>query len=239
MALKVIHISDTHGKHTKINWTFDPSNADVIIHSGDFSNIGEEAGVRDFFKWFSKLNIPYKIVIPGNHDKSFDPKFWGDKAPAEDTYRHLYRQAEHFTKEIIDEYRQNPNHYFLNHEACEIEGIKFFGSPWSAEFHSRYWGFNIPRGEESEKLYATVPDDIQVLITHGPPFGKLDMVDSGLRVGCEALGNRIKVIKPKYHLFGHIHEDYGQSFDGDTYYLNSSIMNLRYQPVNLPQIFHL
>jgi Icc-related predicted phosphoesterase len=237
--MRIIHISDTHGKHTKIKWPFDPSNADVIIHSGDFSNVGEEHGVRDFFKWFSGLNIPYKIVIPGNHDKSFDPKFWADKAPAEDAYRHLYRQAEHFTKEIVEEFRQNPNHYFLNHEGCEIEGVKFFGSPWSCEFHPRYWAFNIPRGEASKELYATLPDVIDVLITHGPSFERLDEVISGLRVGCEELAKRIKEIKPKYHLFGHIHEAYGVSFDGDTYYLNSSIMNLQYFPTNLPQIFEL
>ena len=238
--MKIIHLSDTHSKHRQVKWNFDPANADVIIASGDLSNIGEEKELRDFFKWFTELPVKYKIAIAGNHDKAFDPKFWHDGGLDSDTHKRWIVGCEDYSKKIIEEFTSNENHFFLNHESCEIEGVKFFGSPWSADFHSQYWAFNIPRGEESKKLYTQIPAGTNVLITHGPPFERLDITErGGYRVGCEELAARIKEIKPQAHLFGHIHEGYGHSFDGDTLYLNSSIMTIGYFPINKPQVFEL
>lgn len=225
--MKVIHISDTHNKHNQIYWPFNLSDADMIIHSGDFSGVGAKYELENFFYWFQNLPIKYKIVIAGNHDKCFDSKFWG-----------VNSNMEEYSKDIIKEFTKNENNFFLMNETIEIEGINIYGSPWSKWFHGDNWGFNIPLGTD-EEFYSKLPNKIDILVTHAPPLGKLDRTNNGNYAGCESLLNKVKQIKPKYHLFGHIHEGAGETFDGDTIYLNSSIMNFLYEPVNSPQIFEI
>ncbi|MEO6304823.1 MAG: metallophosphatase domain-containing protein [Bacteroidia bacterium] len=226
--MRVIHISDTHTKHKLIAWNFDPANADMIIHSGDFTGIGSKYEVDDFFDWYSKLPIQYKVVVAGNHDKCFDAKFWEGNI-----------SVENYAKEAIKNFTAlDAMHFYLQDSMAVIEGIKIYGSPWSKWFHGHNWAFNTELGTE-EEFYSKLPDNIDILVTHGPPFGKLDYTNSCDYAGCEALLKRVKQIKPKYHLFGHIHEGYGETFDGDTTYLNSSIMNYHYEPVNKPQVFEI
>lgn len=238
--MRIIHISDTHSKHHLINWTSDLSNADMIIHSGDFTNVGEEKDLISFFDWFSKLPCKYKVCIAGNHDKSLDEKFWYDKALLHDGHRNKIKGCEVWAPEIIKNFNAVENQYYLNHEAVTIEGIKIFGSPWSAAFHADYWAFNaLKNGIIAQKLYDQIPDDTGILITHGPSFGNLDRTMTGINCGDEILLEKILKIKPKFCLTGHIHEEYGQkTVDGITF-INSSIMTLGYEPINLPQIFEI
>jgi Icc-related predicted phosphoesterase len=80
-----------------------------------------------------------------------------------------------------------------------------------------------------------IPMDTDILITHGPPMGKLDYVRyDNLNVGCEDLLTRIQEVKPKIHVFGHIHEGYGYVFDGTTHYINAAVLNGRYEYRNKP-----
>lgn len=237
--MKCIHLSDSHAAHKNINWTFDPRNADVIIHSGDFSDVGEKHQVRDFLNWFKNLPVKHKILIAGNHDKSFDEKFWNNKGVSTDRYRDRIIGAEEWAPKLIKDFQRKEGCYFLNHSSVTIDGIKFFGSPWTKSFHPLYWAFNIDEGPECLELWSQVPDDTDVLITHGPAYGKLDLTESGHYAGSQILLDRILMVKPKFHLFGHIHERYGRISDDNTEFLNSSIMTLDYQPNNKPQVFEI
>jgi hypothetical protein len=111
--------------------------------------------------------------------------------------------------------------------------IKIWGSPWQPEFHN--WAFNLPRGEKLKEKWDMIPTDVDILVTHGPAFGKLDFVPyDRVNVGCEDLLSRIQEIKPKIHLCGHIHEGFGYVFDGNTHYINAAVLNGRYEFRNKP-----
>ena len=214
--MKVLCISDTHGKHDEIpsNW-LEP--ADIIIHAGDISNVGRQHEIEDFCYWFSGLDqYKYKIFIAGNHD-------WG------------------FQKNPIDStrlVRDFGNLIYLEDSGVEIEGVKFYGSPWQPEFCN--WAFNLPRnGIRLAEKWNAIPDDTDVLITHGPAFGRLDRVPGSIRVGCELLAERLKSLKVKKLICGHIHDSYGESFDDWVHYINTATLNERYEVQNKPIIFEI
>ena len=106
--------------------------------------------------------------------------------------------------------------------------VKVWGSPWQPEFYN--WAFNLPRkGEELKNKWDLIPSDIDILITHGPSFGKVDKVIGQYdNLGCELLTERIQTIKPKIHVCGHIHSGYGYVFDGQTHYINASVLDENY-----------
>ena len=116
----------------------------------------------------------------------------------------------------------------------EIDGIKIWGSPWQPEFCN--WAFNLPRnGWQLAEKWNFIPENIDILITHCPSFGNLDIVIGREdNLGCELLTERIKIVKPKIHIFGHIHSGYGYKFDGVTHHFNASVLNERYEYTNKP-----
>lgn len=225
--MKIIHISDTHAMHYRIKWPYDPKKADVIVHSGDFSDIGEERQVKDFLKWFSSIEGPTKILIAGNHDISFDPD------------RNGLNALPIWLVEEIDKFenRSGSRNYYLNNSGCEVDGIKFWGSPVTPWFYGDYWAFNKHRGEEIKAIWDLVSRETQVLITHGPAFTHVDWLTREARyLGCEDLGKRIASVKPILHLCGHIHDGYGWEHATDSIFINSAICNEAYSPVNLPHV---
>lgn len=116
-----------------------------------------------------------------------------------------------------------------------IEGIKLWGSPWQPWFFD--WAFNLQRGPEIARKWDLIPDDIHVLATHGPPHGVLDKTSRRppQSVGCEALLERVAALPVlKLHVFGHIHEGYGTLVRGGCTFVNASICDVRYSPVNSP-----
>jgi Icc-related predicted phosphoesterase len=88
-------------------------------------------------------------------------------------------------------------------------------------------------------VWAKIPDQVDVLITHGPPANILDLTFLGQHVGCPQLLQRIKQIKPRLHVFGHIHEGYGREEQDSTIFVNASTCNLRYKPSQPPIIVDL
>jgi len=126
-------------------------------------------------------------------------------------------------KEVAEQYLADKDIIYLNDTGTTIEGLKIWGSPVQPEFFN--WAFNRERGEDICKHWDLIPDDTDILITHGPAFGILDRVLEGEYVGCSDLLKKIKQIKPKIHAFGHIHEAYGQCEEDGTTFINACNVN--------------
>lgn len=203
--MKIVFISDTHGLHNEI----EIPNGDMLIHAGDISSRGKEHEIDDFLDWFSNQPHKYKIFIAGNHDFFFEKmnaKYIETKIP----------------KNII----------YLNDSGIEIENFKIWGSPIQPEFYD--WAFNRNRGSAIKKHWDLIPLNTDLLITHGPPLNILDKTISGDFVGCEDLLTAVNRIKPKIHVFGHIHEDYGVLKTNNTTFINASVLDVRYRNANNP-----
>ncbi len=184
---------------------------DILLHAGDLTNHGELPDVEHFNGWLGRLPHRHKVVIAGNHDFCFEH---------DPSARKLFTNA-----------------YYLQDEMLELEGLKIYGSPWQPRFCD--WAFNVDRGPKLAAIWAQIPDDTDVLITHGPPLGQLDVTYDGRAVGCEDLRDRLRAVRPRLHLFGHIHESYGLARDEHTIYANASICTLRYKPTNAPLVVDL
>jgi Icc-related predicted phosphoesterase len=129
---------------------------------------------------------------------------------------------------------------YLEHSSVEIEGNVIFGSAYTPEFGG--WAYNVPRGQPLKEKWAQIPDNTNILITHGPPMGILDVVPNPprKRAGCQDLYNRIQELKQlKLHVFGHLHMNHGYIKVNDITYINASICTEEYKPINEPIIFHL
>lgn len=130
------------------------------------------------------------------------------------------------------------NCIYLEDSACEVEGFKIWGSPWQPEFYD--WAFNLPIGDRLAAKWDLIPSDTDILITHGPPKHVLDLTTTNVSTGCPDLLSTIqKRVKPKLHVFGHIHESYGVDTDGTTVYANASTCTFRYRPTNPALVFDI
>lgn len=216
--LKILLFSDTHGKHDELKIE---GEYDIAFFSGDAGTYRDpyqnESSILDFIEWYSSLaNIKHKVWIAGNHCTSIEHGLIDTKKLSEE-------------KGLI----------YLQHESIEIEGLKIFGSPYTPRF-GYGWAFNVDRGESMKRYWSEIPDDTEFLIVHGPPYGILDAVMSGERVGCEDMIERINNLKNlKLVQYGHIHEDYGHELIDDVHYINASVLNLRYELQNNPFIFEV
>ncbi|KAI6657771.1 Metallophosphoesterase domain-containing protein 1-like [Oopsacas minuta] len=192
---RFVCISDTHSHTDKLKV---PS-GDVLIHAGDFSNIGHKEDVVKFNSFLGSLPHRYKVVIAGNHDLSLD---------TEEYPKTLWMRFSHKTKLDSNEMKSLiSNGLYLEDFGCELLGFKIYGSPWQPEFFS--WGFNLKRGQPLLDKWNKIPDNVDILITHGPPIGHGDLCNHGGRAGCVELLSTIQNrVKPKVHVFGHIHEGY-------------------------------
>ncbi len=223
----VTFISDTHGKHNQI--TQDLKGGDLLIHSGDISSMGYHYELTAFYEWFDSIpNYTTKVFIAGNHD-------WGFL----DAHRYiLYKEAKmpQRTQELIDSY---PNIHYLQDQALQVAienelTINLYGSPWQPAFNN--WAFNSPRnGDQLKEIWDNIPNNTDILITHGPAYGYLDQVlGRSENLGCELLAERIKTLKPKIHVCGHIHSGHGYTYDKDTHFINASVLNESYNYANRP-----
>lgn len=218
--MKLLHISDTHGSHSALDETIkmlvETNDIDVVIHSGDFMRHSMKyMDYESFIEWFKSLPIEHKILVPGNHD------MWCEQLEFDQEFR----------KAVVPD-----DVHLLINESVEIEGVIFWGSPYTPEFFD--WGFQL-YGTDGYDLWKEIPENTDVLITHGPSMGVLDMLPTGVFVGCPFLAQRIDELEIKAHLFGHIHDAYGLSHEATYVAANSAIMNEEYKPVNQPQIIEL
>jgi Icc-related predicted phosphoesterase len=223
--LSLLHFSDTHGKHLKMYYRLQKP-VDIVVCSGDFTNVGSKHEVEDFFEWINRFPAHHKVVIAGNHDLCFDPNRGFNSGVCQDWVK----------EEILHFEMAGSGNYYLENSGCDIYGVNFWGSPITPWFHGEHWAFNKHRtDEEAGEAWKKIPEDTDVLITHGPPAYKLDYTDiDKIYVGCEHLAWHVNKVEPLLHLFGHIHESHGYAYDTHTHYFNGSVLNLQYQMTNEP-----
>lgn len=208
--ITITTISDTHGQHTKV----DVGSGDLIIHAGDCTPMGKMEDIETFLRWYGDLDFDKKILVAGNHDWDFEklPKY-------------------------CDELCKNYGVTLLNDSGIKYNGLHIWGSPVQPEFFN--WAFNRSRSTAAATKkhpfighhWDKIPKNTDILITHGPAGGVLDLTQEGNTAGCWLLRNKIAEIKPVLHVCGHIHEARGVFVDpsGPTTYVNASSLDRRYE----------
>lgn len=213
--MRITFISDTHIKHSRLQLP----GGDLLIHAGDSMNTGYYAEeLKPFLSWFESQRYDECVFIAGNHDRIFET--------------HPESTSE-LVNEFDVEYLEDRHMTYTNFIDREV---KIYGSPWQPEFYN--WAFNLPRcSQDLMRVWNCIPEDVDILVTHGPPQGHLDISGPPYNegdLGCELLRVRVDEIKPKIHVFGHIHGGYGYKFHNGTHFINASVLNEQYEQVNKP-----
>jgi Icc-related predicted phosphoesterase len=212
--MRCIAVSDTHNRAEGVAIP----DGDVLLHAGDLTMKGTARELERAVRWLASLRGRFRaiIAIPGNHD--FGIEEYPDGARA--------RFLDQGITLLID-------------EPFELDGVTFYGSPWQPWFFD--WAYNFPRddgGGFAAQTWAKIPAGTDVVITHGPPHGILDRTERGDHAGCPHLLRELRErVRPKVHLFGHIHEGYGEQRDGETLYVNASTCDFHYAPTQPPIAF--
>ena len=168
---------------------------DLLIHAGDFTFWNHAAKIQDFNDWLGELPHRYKVVIPGNHDRAF--------------------KQDPRCRAMIT------NAVLLINEGVWLCGLNIWGSPVTCD--DAAYGYTTR--EERARLYASIPKDTHILITHGPPYGILDHEPgTDERQGCPELRKAVIRVKPKLHVFGHVHVGYGVMPTKSTLFVNSALL---------------
>lgn len=218
--LKIDAISDLHGHYPKLE------GGDLLIIAGDLTARDQVKEYMSFLRWFNSQNYRKKILIAGNHDNGFVGP-WGDaKGP----------------------FRENKTFYdfdYLLDSGTKFEGLKIWGTPWTKTFpgiNPKCCAFTVDRESELQEKFDLIPNDIDILISHGPPFMILDEVDPAgdgtmFPTGSQMLRMALDRVRPKVLICGHIHEQGGKSLmykhqGPNTMCYNVSYVNEYYKPVN-------
>jgi len=197
--MRLVAVADTH------LFTDDLSvpDGDVFVHAGDLCRSGDLEELTRAAAWVAGLPHRHKVIVAGNHDGAF--------ADHPEAARALFAGC-----------------HYLEDAPLELEGLRFWGSPWQPEFND--WAFNLPRGAPLAAVWNKIPRGLDVLITHGPPAGIGDRSGMDARAGCADLRARVAEIAPRLHLFGHIHQDGGLWREGATVYANVTTWECERRP---------
>lgn len=215
--MKIVCISDTHSQPSLPTLP----KGDVLIHAGDMCLHGNMGEVERTADWLGAIRENYKriIVIAGNHDFVFQ------EHPTE-------------ARRLLE----SRGITYLKDQEVVVDGLRFYGSPWTPPFLE--WAFMKERREIRE-VWGRIPTNTDVLITHGPPFGILDPGLGVPHVGCEELRQQyVDRLEPILHVFGHLHSGYGRVngkflLGRDTEFVNASLVNEAYSPVNKPIVVEI
>lgn len=237
--MKIVHISDTHMQHEKINI---PDNIDLLIFSGDWSVRGSSEDAEIFFNWLKSLIVPRIIFIAGNHELTLD----------EALLDHFFRTRNVKSKEIYkikQLIKELPKHItYLYENSINYMGYNIYGTPWSNMFPRPYmWGFNwLSTQAEKDSCYK-IPKNTNILVTHSPPFDILDYVNY-IHTGSKYLKEKVLNDLPnlKLHCFGHLHQENGSDLNfniekiNNCLFSNGSVLNHNYKQVTyFPKIITL
>jgi hypothetical protein len=199
MSVGVVAVSDLHGRLPSI-----PA-CDLLLLAGDLCPIEDhaEAAQRAFLEgpfreWLAHVPAGAIAAIAGNHDLILER----DPALAS----------------------RLPWTY-LRDSGAELAGLRVWGSPYAVTFGD--WAF-MESDEQLERRFGAIPDGLDVLLVHGPPFRVLDRAARGVDTGSHALRRAILRARPSLGVFGHIHEAHGEAVLGDTRCLNVSLVDRWY-----------
>jgi calcineurin-like phosphoesterase family protein len=180
---------------------------DVLLHAGDLTMGGQPREVAEAADFLRALPHRHKVVIAGNHD-------------------FLFQDEPAAARRLMD------GLVYLEDSEATVAGLRIWGSPWQPWFYD--WAFNLRRGAPIRAKWDLVPAGIDVLLTHGPPAGHGDRTARGEAVGCADLRAAVRRVRPRWHVFGHIHEGHGTTEEDGTTFVNASVCDVRYRPVNPP-----
>jgi Icc-related predicted phosphoesterase len=180
---------------------------DMLIHAGDVALGGELMEVQRFVNWFRAQPHQYKVFVGGNHDKALEGLG-------------------------LDLFDPGAGITYLNNDTVTLGGLKIWGSP-----ASRTYGHICAFMRDEDRLaylYESIPEDTDIVITHQPPYGLRDAEVDGIPLGSPSLMRAIVRVKPKLHVYGHIHGGYGKSEVYGGYSVNASQLDVTYRKHNPP-----
>lgn len=212
--ITVTHISDTHMSHQDVDDDL-ASGGDLLVHTGDFGAVGNFQELAEFNRWLGTLAFEKIINVAGNHDK-----ICADMG---------YTLA----KDMFT------NSTYLEDCITEYKGLKIYGTPYSKQFG--HWSF-MKVESELDKVWAKIPEGIDILLVHGPAYGILDRVPrgGGTLTGSETLRDHIlNRIKPKVVCHGHIHCHTGVQIVNGIKFSNAAVLDDNYEYANKPNVFSL
>jgi len=221
--MKIVFISDTHNQKPNL------PDGDLLIHCGDLTLYGTPNEVKSSVEWLGRQKDKYKhgvILSPGNHDFLFEENLPGGAHKKGGVI--IVRNPQ-----LAEGICKDNGVMLLNHKAITINGVKIFASPYTIAFCN--WAFNV-KVNDLEAKWAEIPEDVELLVTHGPPWGILDYCPNG-HVGDSLLLNRIVSLQNlKMHAFGHIHESAGYTMRDNKLFLNASVLDGQYLGFNPIQV---
>lgn len=195
--MKIVSISDLHQYFPK-----NLPQGDILTVSGDIcfaARTDYEAQyhhVQIFLAWCESLlkakTFKDIVFVAGNHDGVFQKMMVGIPI-TEHKFRH----------------KLFPHIHYLRDSMAEIDGVKFYGTPWTTEFCN--WAFNATEAQLDVTHYSQIPEGVDVLLTHGPVYGKNDRLGNPVdkwgpeKLGSKALLKHCLRVKPSWVVFGHIH----------------------------------
>jgi Icc-related predicted phosphoesterase len=183
---------------------------DLLIHAGDFTFFNHASKINDFNDWLGELPHRYKVVIPGNHDRAFN--------------------QDPLFREMIT------NAVLLINEGVRLCGLNIWGSPVTCDDDA----YGHAKREERARLYASIPQDTHILVTHGPPYGILDREPGSYRrQGCTELWLAVMRLQPRLHVFGHVHAGYGTFANETTQFVNAALLGWAGDLENLPIVMDI
>lgn len=224
---KVVAISDTHGEHKRLVIP----KCDILIHAGDSTWQGAYRETQDFLYWLKDQPAKHKLLIAGNHELTLD------------------KHHDKFNPHIRDMVTSQDGFIYLENEEVVIDGLKFYGTPWTPWFHN--WAFNArpdadvpfhPGARGLTEVYSGIPEDVNVIICHGPAYDMCDRSNRGdERTGSMEMRHITSQLDHlRLYICGHIHEARGmKSADGGVYYCNVSSLDRDYETINPPIVFQL
>jgi len=231
ISIRVVLISDTHSQHERLGQL---PHGDLLIHAGDFveSRPPKPDEYIKFMDWFASQPHPQKVLISGNRDQLMDTA-----SCLKDEKSLMWMSA------VQDYVTGEPSVTYLQDQATTInvggESVKVWGSPWTAIYGKPGKAFQIARDELGSK-WERIASDTDILVTHSPPRGTLDKNAASSASGCAALAKELSSrLRPRLHVFGHIHEAYGSLESRGTLYVNASSRRPRSKETNPPVVIEL
>jgi Icc-related predicted phosphoesterase len=214
-----VAVSDLH--MTPLSSILKNYTGDFLFIGGDHTYLGRDEEMEFFRAELLKVRPQFRhcIIINGNHEKGWE--FQPEKS----------RKLAKDTKSI-----------YLENEGVQIDGVSVWGSPATPFFYS--WAYNFRRGKDIASIWSKIPDNLDILLTHGPPYGILDSINPVYPdpLGCMDLLQAIEEKRPRIHLFGHIHQIANSSKytrAGATDFYNIAIMDEDYKPRHPVTVFTL